>query len=152
MSTFLLSTFLLYKCDTFWAFLMISSLISILPFINFEVLAPFKEGQKSSQFVIQYRTNGRCLDTNFEFATIPRNYLILSTCHEFSYIGHIHIYRSFDIRVHPTIFPIVQHSNLLLSTYDTSCFIEFASLIGSQFDFAYCELATTSSPMQVDFI
>jgi len=60
-STFM---FLLYEYDIFWAFLIILSLIPILAFLIFGILAPISKGlEKLSSYESGIEPIGRCLVT-----------------------------------------------------------------------------------------
>uniref|UniRef100_A0A7N5KPQ9 NADH dehydrogenase [ubiquinone] iron-sulfur protein 7, mitochondrial n=1 Tax=Ailuropoda melanoleuca TaxID=9646 RepID=A0A7N5KPQ9_AILME len=122
--------FLLYEYDIFWAFLIISSLIPILAFLISGILAPISKGPEKLSRNIETIMN------SIEFPLLDQttqNSVISTTLNDFSNWSRL-----------SSLWPLL---------YGTSCcFIEFASLIGSRFDFDRYGLVPRSSPRQADLI
>uniref|UniRef100_A0A3B4BF22 NADH dehydrogenase [ubiquinone] iron-sulfur protein 7, mitochondrial n=1 Tax=Periophthalmus magnuspinnatus TaxID=409849 RepID=A0A3B4BF22_9GOBI len=118
--------FLLYEYDIFWAFLIISSVIPILAFLISGVLAPISKGPEKLSI----------MNSIIEFPFLDRtiqNSVISTTSSDLSNWSRL-----------SSLWPLL---------YGTSCcFIEFASLIGSRFDFDRYGLVPRSSPRQADLI
>ncbi|KAI3895055.1 hypothetical protein MKW92_003517 [Papaver armeniacum] len=183
--------FLLYEYDIFWAFLIISSLIPILAFFIFGVLAPTRKGpEKLSSYEsgiepmgdawLQFRIR---YYISFNFRAYPNCWF--SLCMAKRSVGMVlapeysdnkkkkEEKNDIEIVMNSIEFPVLDQTtqNLVISTtsndlsnwsrlsslwpllYGTSCcFIKFASLIGSRFDFDRYGLVPRSSPRQADLI
>ncbi len=132
--------FLLYEYDIFWAFLIIASAIPILAFLISGVLAPIRKGpEKLSSYESGIEPMGdawlqfRIRYYMFALVFVVFDAVISTTSNDLSNWSRL-----------SSLWPLL---------YGTSCcFIEFASLIGSRFDFDRYGLVPRSSPRQADLI
>ncbi|KAM3264443.1 hypothetical protein P3L10_001437 [Capsicum annuum] len=159
---------LLYEYDFFWEFLIISILVSIFVFFISEVLAPISKGsEKLSTYESGIEPMGDAwLQFRIRYYMFALVFVIFDVETVFLYPWAM----SFDVLgvsvfIEALIFVLILIIGLVYAwrkgaleclwplLYGTSCcFIEFASLIGSRFDFDRYGLVPRSSPRQADLI